>query len=93
MEKVIVEFRTITSPEGLETSGWWVIQGDREADHLAYDEMIGLFAQLTMPEKRACLRWMKTKEQREAWEDHLKKISNKENQDATHLSGIFEQGE
>lgn len=75
MEKITIEFRKVKNEYALETSGWWVIQGDREADHLTYDEMIGLVTQLTMPEDRRCLQWMKTKEEKQAWEDHLKNIS------------------
>jgi len=45
-----------------ELDGWVVSQGENTADHLTYDEMLGLFAALTMPEKRPCLQWMKPNE-------------------------------
>ena len=58
MEKV-----TIT----LESNGWKVQQGDKYADTLCYEEMLGVFISLTMPEQRTCLQWMCTKEQHEAY--------------------------
>lgn len=48
-------------------SGFVVKQGNKEADGVGFDELMGLIAALTMPEKRPCLNWMQTKEQREAW--------------------------
>lgn len=36
----------------------------RLADQLGWDEMLGLVASLTMPDKRPCLHWLKTEEQR-----------------------------
>lgn len=56
---------------------WDVTIGDRMADNLAYDEMLGLIATVTMPESRPCLQWLKTKEQREAWENYLTKYKNR----------------
>lgn len=51
---------------------------DKYADHLTYDEMLGLISQLTMPEPRRCLFWLKTKEQHEALEKlYLEKDNNK----------------
>jgi hypothetical protein len=35
----------------------------RLADGLGFDEMLGLVASLTMPERRPCLHWMKTEEE------------------------------
>lgn len=58
MEKV-----TIT----LESNGWKVQQGDKYADTLCYEEMLGVLISLTMPEQRPCLQWMRTKEQYEAY--------------------------
>lgn len=45
--------------EGKSFYGWSVKQGDRMADCLAYDEMMGLISSLTMPKERPCLSWMK----------------------------------
>lgn len=45
--------------------GWKVQQGDKYADWLGYDEMMGVVSSLTMPKERPCLHWMRTKEQHE----------------------------
>ena len=42
--------------------------GEKWADNLAWDEMIGLVASITMPERRPCLQWLWTEEQHKAWE-------------------------
>lgn len=44
-----------------------VRQGDRYNDKLTYDEMLGTVSALTMPKERPCLRWMRTKEEWNAW--------------------------
>lgn len=41
-------------------SHYTIIQGDKSSVELGYDEMLGLFVSLTMPEKRPFLQWMKT---------------------------------
>nr|DAH11123.1 MAG TPA: hypothetical protein [Caudoviricetes sp.] len=43
-----------------------VFQGNKSSGELSYDEMLGLITSLTMSERRPCLQWMKTKEQRDA---------------------------
>lgn len=53
--------------------GWKVQQGEKYADNLSYDEMLGVVVSLTLPEKRPCLNWMRTKEQHE---EYMKKITN-----------------
>ena len=40
---------------------WSVEQGDKESVECGWDEMLGLVAALTMPDKRPCLNWMKPK--------------------------------
>lgn len=45
-----------------------VFQGDKSSGELGFDEMLGLITSLTMSERRPCLQWMKTKEQRDAEE-------------------------
>lgn len=40
--------------------------GDKYADEMTWHEMLGLVAALTVSEKPAELRWMRTKEQQEA---------------------------
>ena len=42
-----------------------VFQGDKSSGELGFDEMLGLITSLTMSERRPCLQWMKTKEQRD----------------------------
>lgn len=64
------------SIEKSEQGFFTVRQGDKYSDELGYDEMLGTISALTMPEKRPCLHWMKTKEE---WDACLTKISiNKE---------------
>jgi hypothetical protein len=41
--------------------------GDKSTDMLSFDEMLGVVAQLTVPENKRCLQWLKTKEQHEAF--------------------------
>jgi hypothetical protein len=54
-----------------------VYQGDKYADGLAFDEMLGLVAALTMPEQRRQLQWMKTQADHDAWHAHLKGITDR----------------
>lgn len=44
------------------------------ADRLGYDEMLGLITSITMPEKRPCLQWLKTEEERKKYEDYMKEL-------------------
>lgn len=41
--------------------------GDKSADMLPFDEMLGVAAQLTVPENKRRLQRLKTKEQHEAF--------------------------
>ena len=73
MEAITIEFCELTHV-------FTVRQGDKYADEIGYDEMIGLVTQLTMPEKRGLIVWMRTKEEHQArhalWmkdSDHLPK--------------------
>lgn len=61
--KITIEF--IEDTHGFIFNGWNVTQGDKYAEKLGYDEMLGLVSILTMPEKRPHLQWMKTKEDHE----------------------------
>ena len=65
-----IEISLITE-EGDIWKGWLVKQGDKYADGLGYDEMLGLIAALTLPQDRPTLHWMKTAEQHKAWRDRL----------------------
>ena len=60
--KVEIEFIESPSTE-TQWSGWKVTYGDKYADGLCYDEMLGLVAAITLPEKRPTLQWLKTAEQ------------------------------
>ena len=53
--------------EQYDESGFTVTNGDEYTDHLTWDEMLGLVAQVTMPDTRRCLQWLKTQEQ---WDRH-----------------------
>lgn len=46
--------------------GFDVYYEDKLADSLTWDEMLGLVASITMPEKKPCLQWLKTREEKEA---------------------------
>ena len=47
-------------------NGLWVISDiNKYSSELTYEEMLGLFAALTMPKEPCCLQWMETKEQHE----------------------------
>ena len=37
---------------------WYVYFDNKIADHLTYEEMIGLVASITMPRERKCLNWL-----------------------------------
>ena len=63
--------------ERSEDKGWKVTCEDKYADHLTYDEMLGTFAQLTIPDEKRCLSWMKTKEQHEAMEKFFQERQEK----------------
>ena len=63
--KVIIELISEESED--KYKGWYVAYGDKYADGLGYDEMLGLVAAITMPEKCPALHWLKTKEEHDAW--------------------------
>ena len=52
-----------------------VFQGNKSSGELSFDEMLGLIAALTMPERCPSLQWMKTKEQRDAQEIVIHQIA------------------
>lgn len=47
-----------------------VIVGREYADHLTFEEMIGMIATLCVNGR--CLQWLKTPEQHKRWDDFLK---------------------
>jgi hypothetical protein len=61
MEKITIEF--IDRDDQTLFSGFKVSQGEKYADGLGFDEMIGLLSCMAMPTERPQLRWLKTKEQ------------------------------
>ena len=63
--KNIYNMETITIKQ-YDNGYFEVFQGDKSSGELGYDEMLGLISSLTMSERRPCLQWMRTKEQRDA---------------------------
>ena len=59
MEPIVITFDS--------QHGFNVKQGDKYADRLCYDEMMGLLSSLTMPKERPCLQWMRTEEEHKAF--------------------------
>lgn len=59
--------------------GWDVIQGDKMADSVTYEEMLGLVSALTMPKERRCLSWMWTEEERKDWHERLRQMAKDNN--------------
>lgn len=59
---------TVTFSEEPGKSGWTVIEGDKSADQLGIDEMLGLFVGLTFKSPVRALAWMKTAADRAAEE-------------------------
>lgn len=53
MEKIIIKQTN---------DGFTVEQGNKIADELAWEEMLGVVTSLTIPEKNICLQWMKENE-------------------------------
>ena len=43
-----------------------VIFEDKNTDQLTFEEMLGVVAQLTIPNEKRCLAWLKTSEQRKS---------------------------
>ena len=64
--KVEIELIEGVQPDGWH-GGWKVTYGDKYADSLTYDEMLGVVASITMPEKRPCLQWLKTEDEHNAF--------------------------
>lgn len=66
MDAIKVEF--IENGEIDQRYGWRVTQGDRSADSLTWDEMLGVFVSLSLisnkPHQFPGLQWMKTDNQR-----------------------------
>ena len=74
--KVQIEFIKESQSTEIQWSGWKVTYGKKYADGLGYDEMLGLVAAITMPEKRPTLHWLKTAKEHQQWRDNLTKESN-----------------
>lgn len=75
MLKIEIEYTGESAPE--RWAGFRVIQGDKYADALGFDEMLAVIVTLTIPEKTPHLAWMKTKEQHEKEERVMKEIGKK----------------
>lgn len=74
-EKIIEIEKVESNPEQDICGGWTVTYGEKYADGLGYDEMLGLVAAITMPDDRPTLHWLKTAEEHKAWRDRLKSSS------------------
>lgn len=61
----------------LDDNHYEIHQGDKYSEHLGYDEMLGLFVSLSMPENRPCLQWMKTVEQHERQKEYFESLKDK----------------
>jgi hypothetical protein len=46
----------------LENGCFDVLYNEKRTGDLSFDEMLGLIAAITMPQKRPCLHWLKTEE-------------------------------
>ena len=53
--------RNITIKQ-LENGCFDVLYNEKRTGDLSFDEMLGLIAAITMPQKRPCLHWLKTEE-------------------------------
>lgn len=51
-----------------------VVYGDKSTGQLTFDEMLGTIAQLTMPDNKRCLSWLKTKKEHELFLNRNKNI-------------------
>lgn len=71
-----IEIELIEAETHEQYSGWKVTIGEMYADGLTYEEMLGLIAAITMPERKPCLQWLKSTEQHQAWRDNLKNINS-----------------
>lgn len=40
-------------------TGWVLKYDGKTSDRMSWDEMLGLLASITMPDKRPCLQWLK----------------------------------
>ena len=67
-------------------NGWKVTIGDKYADGLAFDEMLGLVATLTVPEEKNSLMYLRTKEQRKQERKKMKEIRKKNHKSKTSQS-------
>jgi len=57
-------------------SGWKVTYGDKYADGLCFDEMLGLVATITMPDEKRNLQWLRTKDQHQAWKKQMEQLAS-----------------
>jgi hypothetical protein len=52
--------------------GWKLSVGDKYAECLTYDEMLGLFVSVSMPKDKRCLAWLKTAQEHGVYEEAFK---------------------
>lgn len=58
----------------LENGCFDVHVGNKSTGQVTFDEMLGTVAQLTMPDNRRCLQWLKTEEQHQAFKNRYKTV-------------------
>lgn len=64
--------------------------GNMSTGWVTFDEMLGVVTQLTMPENRSCLQWLKTKEQHQAFRNRYKPTEESiQIQDIEYSNGII----
>lgn len=56
----------------LENGCFDVHVGNRSTEQVSFDEMLGVVAQLTCPQNKRCLQWLKTEEQHQAFRNRNK---------------------
>ena len=57
--------------EGERTKDFVVSADGKYADHLTFEEMVGLVIALAIPAERRCLSWMRTQAEWDAHRGHL----------------------
>ena len=59
-------------------NSYTVKQGEKYADGLTFDETLGLFASLIMPDRKPCIHWMQTEEQHRAFREEFSVVESVE---------------
>lgn len=73
------------------SDGFTVHYEDRKAKHLCWEEMLGVIAALTIPERKPCLQWLRTEEQDKKLEEYYVNLNKETNKEFINLSQNGEQ--